>query len=586
MRRIEASVARVPPRGSAFLGVATAGAQLAPLPLRPRAPSAWASRCAGWASPARVLYVTAHPDDENNAVLVRLSRGEGVRTALLTLTRGEGGQNAIGPELFEALGVLRTEELTAVHRYDGVEQYFGRAYEFGYSFSVEESFAKWGREETLGDVVRVVRAFRPGRDADACRSKRRAADSTTRRPRSSRARRSAPRPTRGAFPSRSRRACGPGRRARSTAAASAAATTRRTRHARPASRPPCFDPLLGMTWTELGGLARRSHRSQDQGAGPGPRTAPPCRYVLLDSEPALPASHGPAVDGVDAYAAGPRCASCRSRDAGGGLAAALASERRSARQGAGRLRRARSRSGPRRRCGPPAHPARAAERRCPAGAPSRADGVVDRLADEQRDVERALALALGVRLEAQARDDAVVPGQRFEVEVTVRNEGREPAARRRRWRSTCRTDGARSRTRPRRARRWPPGAGAPATFDVTVAADARCLAALLAQAPDRDRLLVDRPRGRDAALEPARGGRAMREWGADGTVTSTSRRSASAAPVAGRREAEGARRRAGALACACRPRVAVVPLGRRAPRAFRVVGHGQLEGGRAARRCG
>src|SRR2546425_11083318 len=73
----------------------------------------------------RVLYVTAHPDDENNAVLVALSRGRGLRTALLTLTRGEGGQNAIGPELGEALGVLRSEELLSVHRYDGVEQLFG-----------------------------------------------------------------------------------------------------------------------------------------------------------------------------------------------------------------------------------------------------------------------------------------------------------------------------------------------------------------------------------------------------------------------------------------------------------------------------
>jgi LmbE family N-acetylglucosaminyl deacetylase len=107
-----------------------------------------------------VLYVTAHPDDEHNGILVRLSRGLGVRTALLTVTRGEGGQNAIGPELFDALGVLRTGELLALHRYDGVEQYFGRAYEFGYSFSVEETFAKWGREETLGDIVACPR-FRP-----------------------------------------------------------------------------------------------------------------------------------------------------------------------------------------------------------------------------------------------------------------------------------------------------------------------------------------------------------------------------------------------------------------------------------------
>ena len=107
---------------------------------------------------ARVLYVTAHPDDENNGVLVRLARGRGVRTALFTLTRGEGGQNAIGPELFEALGVLRTAELESLHRYDGVEQYFGRAYEFGFSFSVEESLARWGRE----DDARRRRALRAG----------------------------------------------------------------------------------------------------------------------------------------------------------------------------------------------------------------------------------------------------------------------------------------------------------------------------------------------------------------------------------------------------------------------------------------
>lgn len=108
-----------------------------------------------------VLYITAHPDDENNAVLVKLSRGMGLRTGLLTLTRGDGGQNEIGPELFEAIGVLRSEELLAVHRYDGAEQFFTRAYEFGYSFSVEETFQKWGREEILADAVRVIRHFRP-----------------------------------------------------------------------------------------------------------------------------------------------------------------------------------------------------------------------------------------------------------------------------------------------------------------------------------------------------------------------------------------------------------------------------------------
>ncbi|HEX6736926.1 MAG TPA: PIG-L family deacetylase, partial [Vicinamibacteria bacterium] len=142
------------------LGAAGAGAQVQPGPLdRGATGLALALRRLGVTG--GVLYVTAHPDDENNAVLVRLSRGQGLPVALLTLTRGEGGQNEIGPELFEALGVLRTEELLAVHRSDGVAQYFSRAYEFGYSFSVEETFEKWGREEITADYVRLIRMIRP-----------------------------------------------------------------------------------------------------------------------------------------------------------------------------------------------------------------------------------------------------------------------------------------------------------------------------------------------------------------------------------------------------------------------------------------
>src|SRR5437762_7229832 len=107
------------------------------------------------------MMATAHPDDENNALLVMLNRGQGYRTALATATRGNGGQNEIGPEIFEALGVLRTEELAALHRFDGADQYFTRAVDFGYSFSVEETFEKWGRDEILGDFVRLIRTIRP-----------------------------------------------------------------------------------------------------------------------------------------------------------------------------------------------------------------------------------------------------------------------------------------------------------------------------------------------------------------------------------------------------------------------------------------
>jgi LmbE family N-acetylglucosaminyl deacetylase len=108
-----------------------------------------------------VLHTAAHPDDENNALLVYLARGVFARTAYLSMTRGDGGQNRIGPELFEALGVIRTEELLAARRVDGAEQFFTRAYDFGFSKSADETLAKWGREEILGDIVRVIRTFQP-----------------------------------------------------------------------------------------------------------------------------------------------------------------------------------------------------------------------------------------------------------------------------------------------------------------------------------------------------------------------------------------------------------------------------------------
>ncbi|MDP2054566.1 MAG: PIG-L family deacetylase, partial [Acidobacteriota bacterium] len=107
------------------------------------------------------MMTTAHPDDENNAMLAYFAHGQGFRTSLVTATHGEGGQNEIGPELFEALAVLRTEELAAAHRFDGADQYFTRAIDFGYSFSIEETYEKWGHQEILGDYVRMIRTIRP-----------------------------------------------------------------------------------------------------------------------------------------------------------------------------------------------------------------------------------------------------------------------------------------------------------------------------------------------------------------------------------------------------------------------------------------
>jgi len=107
------------------------------------------------------MATTAHPDDENNALLALMSHGLGLRTVLVTATRGDGGQNEIGPEIFDALAVLRSEELLAAHRFDGAEQYFTRAVDFGFSFSIDEAFEKWGREEIVGDYVRHIRTIRP-----------------------------------------------------------------------------------------------------------------------------------------------------------------------------------------------------------------------------------------------------------------------------------------------------------------------------------------------------------------------------------------------------------------------------------------
>jgi len=401
-----------------------AGAQLAPIPQDTGA-SGLVLALRRLSSTARVLYVAAHPDDEHNGVLVRLSRGLGHRAALLTLTRGDGGQNEIGPELFEALGVLRTEELLAVHRYDGAEQYFSRAFEFGFSFSLDETLQRWGHEETLGDVVRVVRAFRPdviltlplqgpshqhhAAAGQLAKEAFRAAADPARFPEQI---------AKGLRPWQARKiyqggvggggeALGPG--------ASVALETG------------VYDPALGMTWQELGSLARSFHRCQGASqlkASPGPSQA---AYVLMDSEPAVTAREADVLDGVDS--------------SWGGLARFAAGEEAKAAFLAADLAAIRAQV----EAAEAVFDARAPEKTLPAlgsgldlvrrlrlrvqkSALSEAarSEIVARLLHKERDFLQAIPLAQGLVFEVASDDGQVVPGQSFTVTATVFNQGAVP----------------------------------------------------------------------------------------------------------------------------------------------------------------
>jgi len=255
-----------------------------------------------------VLYVTAHPDDENNGVLVALNRGRGLKTSLLTVTRGDGGQNEIGPELFQAIGILRSEELMGVHKYDGADQYHTRAFEFGYSFSVDETFQKWGKEEILRDVVRVVRSVRPdviltmNRDgagggqhhqgsARLAHEAFRAAADPARFPEQIKE---------GLRPWQPRKVYqaggGPGGGGGGGAPVVAAGQTPAA-----AVRVPTgvYDPLLGMSWAQFGQMARAYHKCQGTGqleAFPGDQAG---AYAIYDSEPRVSAPENDILDGVD-----------------------------------------------------------------------------------------------------------------------------------------------------------------------------------------------------------------------------------------------------------------------------------------------
>src|SRR5678809_1574743 len=108
-----------------------------------------------------VLYIAAHPDDENTRLIAYLSKDKLYRTGYLSMTRGDGGQNLIGDEQGIDLGLIRTQELLSARRIDGAEQFFTRAYDFGFSKSSDEALKFWNHDKILSDVVWVIRKFQP-----------------------------------------------------------------------------------------------------------------------------------------------------------------------------------------------------------------------------------------------------------------------------------------------------------------------------------------------------------------------------------------------------------------------------------------
>ena len=211
-----------------------------------------------------VLYVGAHPDDENTNLLAYFTRGRKMRTAYLSLTRGEGGQNLLGPEKGDALGLVRTQELLAARNVDGAEQFFSRAIDFGYSKNSDEAIRLWGGDEIVSDIVRVIRTFRPDvvitrfspeigghgqHTASAILTRRAfdlAADSTYR-----------PGDFHGLPPWKAKRLLFNG----SSWMLSQLDTTRGIR-----INSGGYNPLLGMSYNEISGMSRSMHKSQGFGA--------------------------------------------------------------------------------------------------------------------------------------------------------------------------------------------------------------------------------------------------------------------------------------------------------------------------------
>ena len=380
---------------------------------------------------AVLMQAVAHPDDENNAMLAATGWGQGVRTVVVSATRGDGGQNEIGPELFDALAAARTEELLSVHQFDSAEQYFTRAVDFGYSFSIDETFEKWGRQEILGDYVRLIRTIRPDiviamRPDGSGGGQHHQASAIIARE----AFLAAGDPAR--FPEQIREGLRPwqpkkfyytgrfGFAGEPPPPSGAKLTTVDTAG---------YDPLLGESYAEIGSRARSYHKTQGMAqllSLPGPSSA---AYQLVES--AIPGlkekGDGALFDGIDTSVPG------LARYVPGEVPAALAS-------GLAAIADAVTAAGQRAASGGPAAAAaplveglqavRSLRSQLAARAITIPDGsrfeIDTRLERKERQFTDAVLAAGGVRLEALADDGLVVAGQPVKLTIIAANRGSAP----------------------------------------------------------------------------------------------------------------------------------------------------------------
>lgn len=366
----------------------------------------------------RVLMIAAHPDDEDTSVLATLARGYGARTAYLSLTRGDGGQNLLGGELGEGLGLVRTGELVAARAIDGAVQFFTRAFDFGFSKTAEETFRHWPEEELLRDVTWVIRTFRPhvilsvftGTPVDG-HGQHQAAGIVARR----------------AFDVAGDPEVFPDQLSLGVEPWSVGKFYQLNRFGRGTSsvdlETGALDPLLGRSYFQVAMRSRSQHRSQDMGSAqsPGPRES----GGSLETSRVPAGSEDGFFAGVDTTLAG------IARRAGAGDPAALASRVRGYREA---VARASDQLHPM----APGNAVSALEeaageiRSVLALIESAPDGpgrteALGVFRDREAGVARALLAASGIMVDARVARPRLAPGEDVEVTVTVWNGGARSA---------------------------------------------------------------------------------------------------------------------------------------------------------------